>query len=44
MDKIECRSYLRKIAAISYEDTQSYQITKMFINDRRQILRHLFEE
>ena len=33
-----------KIQSISYEDTQSYQITKMFINDRRQILRHLFEE
>ena len=32
------------IKPISYEDTQSYQITKMFINDRRQILRHLFEE
>lgn len=32
------------IQTISYEDTQSYQITKMFINDRRQILRHLFEE
>lgn len=31
------------IKPISYEDTQSYQITKMFINDRRQILRHLFE-
>ena len=29
---------------INYEDTQSYQITKMFINDRKQILRHLFEE
>ncbi len=33
-----------KIQPVSYEDTQSYQITKMFINDRRQILRHLFEE
>ena len=33
-----------KIQSISYEDTQSYQITKMFINDRKQILRHLFEE
>lgn len=32
------------INPISYEDTQSYQITKMFINDRNQILRHLFEE
>ena len=32
------------ITPISYEDTQSYQITKMFINDRNQILRHLFEE
>ena len=31
------------IQPINYEDTQSYQITKMFINDRRQILRHLFE-
>ena len=32
------------IQPINYEDTQSYQITKMFINDRRQILKHLFEE
>ncbi|MCR4640284.1 AAA family ATPase [Ruminococcus sp.] len=32
------------IKPISYEDTQSYQITKMFINDRRQIFRHLFEK
>ncbi|MBP5378315.1 MAG: ABC transporter ATP-binding protein, partial [Ruminococcus sp.] len=32
------------IHPIDYEDTQSYQITKMFISDRRQILRHLFEE
>lgn len=32
------------INPISYEDTQSYQITKMFINDRKQILRHLLEE
>ena len=31
------------IEAINYEDTQSYQITKMFVNDRRQILRHLLE-
>ena len=31
------------IQPINYEDTQSYQITKVFINDRRQILRHLFE-
>ncbi|MBR0511972.1 MAG: AAA family ATPase [Ruminococcus sp.] len=33
-----------EIHHISYEDTQSYQITKMFINDRRQILRHLLDE
>ena len=33
-----------EIHPISYEDTQSYQITKMFINDRRQILRHLLDE
>ncbi|WP_295067170.1 AAA family ATPase [Ruminococcus sp.] len=33
-----------KIQSISYENTQSYQITKMFINDRKQILRHLFDE
>lgn len=33
-----------EIRPIGYEDTQSYQITKMFINDRKQILRHLFEE
>ena len=33
-----------EIHPISYEDTQSYQITKMFINDRRQILRHLLNE
>ena len=32
------------ITHISYEETQSYQITQMFINDRRQILRHLLEE
>ena len=33
-----------EIHTIDYEDTQSYQITKMFINDRKQILRHLLEE
>ena len=33
-----------EIQPIAYEDTQSYQITKMFINDRKQVLRHLFEE
>ena len=33
-----------KIQSISYENTQSYQITKMFINDRKQILKHLFDE
>lgn len=33
-----------EIQPISYEDTQSYQITKMFINDRRQILRHLLDD
>ena len=33
-----------EIHPISYEDTQSYQITKMFINDRKQILRHLLDE
>ena len=33
-----------EIHPIGYEDTQSYQITKMFINNRKQILRHLFEE
>ena len=32
------------IHPIAYEDTQSYQITKMFISDRRQILRHLLDE
>ncbi|MBP3271150.1 MAG: AAA family ATPase [Ruminococcus sp.] len=32
-----------KTEAVSYEETQSYQITKMFVNDRRQILRHLLE-
>ena len=31
------------IEPISYEDTQSYQITKMFVNDRRSVLRHLLE-
>ena len=33
-----------EIHPISYEDTQSYQITKMFINDRKQMLRHLLDE
>ena len=33
-----------KIHRVEYEETQSYQITKMFISDRRQILRHLLEE
>lgn len=33
-----------EIQPIAYEDTQSYQITKIFINDRKQVLRHLFEE
>ena len=33
-----------EIQPIAYEDTQNYQITKMFINDRKQVLRHLFEE
>ena len=32
------------IHPVAYEDTQSYQITKMFINDRRQIINHLFKE
>ena len=32
-----------KTEAVSYEETQSYQITKMFVNDRKQILRHLLE-
>ncbi len=31
------------IEAINYEDTQSYQITKMFVNDRKHILKHLLE-
>ena len=31
------------IEPVSYEDTQSYQITKMFVNDRRNVLRHLLE-
>ena len=32
------------VQPVSYEDTRSYQITKMFINDRDRILRRLFEE
>ena len=32
------------IKQISYEDTQSYQITKMFINDRERMLKLLSEE
>ena len=32
------------IEPVSYEDTQSYQITKMFVNERKHILKHLFEE
>jgi hypothetical protein len=32
------------IEVINYEDTQSYQITKMFVNDRRHILKHLLED
>lgn len=32
------------IEPISYEETQSYQITKMFVNDRKRILKHLLEE
>ncbi len=32
------------VHACSYEDTESYQITEMFINNREQILRHLFDE
>ena len=31
------------IEVINYEDTQSYQITKMFVNDRKNILKHLLE-
>ena len=31
------------IAPVSYEETQSYQITKMFLEDRERVLRHLLE-
>lgn len=33
-----------ELHSISYEETQSYQITKMFINDRKHILKNLLED
>ncbi|KRN30214.1 AAA family ATPase [Liquorilactobacillus mali] len=32
-----------KVHSCTYEETESYQITEMFINNRNQILRNLFE-
>lgn len=32
------------IRAIAYEETESYQLTSMFINDRERLLHHLLEE
>ena len=49
-NKIAPYSYLRKIPALdgtihpcTYEETDSYQVTEMFINNREQILRRLLE-
>ncbi len=33
-----------KIHACEYEDTESYQVTEMFINNRKQILKRLLEQ
>ncbi len=37
-------SFDGKIHPCAYEDTESYQITRMFINHRDQMLKNLFEE
>lgn len=29
---------------ITYEETESYQVTEMFINNREAVLRHMLEE
>ncbi|MBE7070491.1 MAG: ABC transporter ATP-binding protein, partial [Ruminococcaceae bacterium] len=33
-----------RIEPCKYEDTDSYKITKMFVNNRNQILKQLFKE
>jgi predicted ATPase len=33
-----------KVHRISYEETESYQVTEMFINNRKQLLHQLFDE
>jgi predicted ATPase len=33
-----------EVHRISYEETESYQVTEMFINNRRQLLHQLFDE
>ncbi|MBR2669728.1 MAG: AAA family ATPase [Solobacterium sp.] len=40
----EILSFDGKIHPCAYEDTESYQITRMFINHRDQMLKNLFEE
>ena len=32
------------IAPVEYEDTDSYQITRLFLDDREGLLRRLFQE
>jgi predicted ATPase len=33
-----------EVHRISYEETESYQVTEMFINNRKQLLHQLFDE
>ena len=44
MPESEILSFDGKIQPIDYEDTESYKITKMFINDRKRILDQLLDE
>ena len=40
----EILSFDGKIHPVSYEETESYQVTEMFINSREQILRRLLQD
>ena len=44
MPESEILSFDGKIQPIDYEDTDSYKITRMFINDRKRILEQLLNE
>ncbi len=38
------KSTLLEALAVAYEDTESYQITRLFLDDREGLLRRLFQE